>query len=96
MEENGPVFRSGGKSDKPRLVLNHDSIYAQIQLDVQISIRKENIKHIIDLKRWWYWAKINSPSTLSARSAVTIALGIPDQRTSHQFLQIANSAQTEY
>ena len=26
MEENDPVFRSGGKSDKPRLVLNHDSI----------------------------------------------------------------------
>ena len=49
MEENDPVFRSGGKLDKPRLVLNHDSI-AQIQLGVQISIRKENIKHIVDLK----------------------------------------------
>ena len=49
---------------------------------LQISIRKENIKHIIDLKRW---LKINSPSTLSARSAVTIALGIPDQRRSHHF-----------
>ena len=60
------------------------TVYAKIQLGVKISIRKENMKHIIDLKRWWCWAKINSPSTLSARSAVTIALGIPDQKTSHQ------------
>ena len=33
MEENDPVFRNGGKSDKPRLVLNHDSICANIKVN---------------------------------------------------------------
>ena len=64
------------------------TVYAQIQLGKHIIIQKENIRHNIIVKMWLVClAKINSPSTFSARSAVTIALGIPDQRTSHQVHQ---------
>ena len=46
MEENDPVFRNGGKSDKPRLVLNHDSICANtITLTHQNTKRKHQTQY---------------------------------------------------